>query len=197
MRSSPASGGFTLVELLTALLILSLLALLSYRSLGAALEARAHTSAETVKWQRMAAFYARFEQDVRMVSPQTMLTGSGGAAAWLGRNDATPGPRLEFNRFASMVGTDAPRRIGYGLNEEQEIELWLWPDLDIQSGRPPARHTLLGNVTTFELQYLTATLIWVNTWPSVPGDATLPRAVRLRILLVSGEEITRVFSLNS
>jgi len=30
-----------------------------------------------------------------------------------------------------------------------------------------------------------------------PGDATMPRGVRLRIVLASGEEVVRVFALNS
>lgn len=197
MRSSPLIDGFTLIELLTALLILSLLALLSYRSLGSTLEARSHISAETAKWQRVAVFSARFEQDVRMVSPQTMRGVKDNIPAWLGRSNTTPGPRLEFNRFASIDGVDTPRRIGYGLNEKQEIELWLWPGLEIEPDRPPARYPLLSNVTKFEFQYLTAALAWVNAWPLNPGDTTIPRAVRLRILLASGEEIIRVFSLNS
>lgn len=197
MRSSPLIAGFTLIELLATLLIMSLLALLSYRSLGAALETRAHTNAETAKWQRVAAFSARFEQDVRMVSPQALPGSSGNAPAWLGRSDATSGPRLEFNRFATTDGIDAPRRVGYGLNEKQEIELWLWPGLEIEPGQPPARYPLLGNVTQFEFHYLTAALAWVNAWPLTPGDTAIPRAVRLRILLGSGEIIVRVFSLNT
>lgn len=197
MRSSPLIDGFTLIELLTALLILSLLALLSYRSLGATLEARSHISAETSKWQRVAAFSARIEQDIRMASPQAMRSGSGIVPAWLGRSDTAPGPRLEFDRFASIDGVDTPRRVGYGLNEKQEIELWLWPRLELESEQLPARYPLLGDVTMFEFQYLTPALAWVNAWPMTPGDTAIPRAVRLRILLGSGEEIVRVFSLNS
>lgn len=197
MKSSPLIAGFTLIELLAALLILSLLALLSYRSLGATLDARAHTSAETAKWQRVAALYTRFEQDIRLVSPQTIRNNSANAPAWLGRNETKPGARLEFNRFAAIDGMDTPRRVGYGLNEQQEIELWLWPDLEIKADRPPVRYPLLNGVTIFEFHYLTAAMAWVNAWPVNPGDTTLPRAVRLRILLASGEEIIRVFSLNS
>lgn len=197
MRPSPLITGFTLIELLTALFILSLLSLLSYRSLGATLEARAHTSAETVKWQRVAALYTRFEQDARMVSPQAMRGVSGSEPAWLGRSDTKPGPRLEFNRFAAIDGIDTPRRVGYGLNEKQEIELWLWPELEIKSNHAPARYPLLSDVTIFEFHYLTADLVWVNAWPLPPGDAALPRAVRLHIQLGSGEKIVRVFSLNS
>lgn len=197
MRSTLSIDGFTLIELLTALLILSLLSLLSYRSLGATMEARSHIIAETTKWQRVAAFSVRFEQDVRLVVPKTMRSGSGNALPWPGRSDTTTGPLLEFNRFASIEGMDTPRRVGYGLNERQEIELWIWPGLEIAPNPQPYRYPLLSGVTIFEFQYLNPASIWVNAWPSAPGDTAMPRAVRLRILLASGEEIVRVFALNS
>jgi general secretion pathway protein J len=191
------SGGFTLIELLTALLILSLLALMSYRGLGAVLDAREHVSQETDKWRRVANFFMRLEQDVRLVAPRPARTSSGAAPAWIGRPDTTPGPRLEFSRFATAEGVDAPRRVAYGLNEDQEVELWLWPGPDVAADAPPVRHPVLSGVTTLEIQYLNADLAWVGAWPTPPRDAAIPRAVRLRIVLVSGEEIVRVFALNS
>ena len=63
-----AARGFTLVELLTALLVLSLLALMSYRGLGAVLDAREHVKLETDKWRHVAAFFARFERDVELAA---------------------------------------------------------------------------------------------------------------------------------
>jgi general secretion pathway protein J len=191
------SGGFTLIELLTALLILSLLALMSYRALSAVLDARAHVSLETANWRRVAAFCARFKQDVQMAAPRPVRTASGTAPAWLGRPDTTPGPRLEFSRFASAEGVDAPRRVAYGLNEKQEIELWLWPGLDAAPAAMPTRYPVLSGVAKVEFQYLNAELAWVDAWPASPRDAAIPRAVRLRFMLVSGEEIVRVFALNS
>lgn len=190
-------GGFTLIELLTALLILSLLSLMSYRALSAVLDARAHVSQETANWRRVAAFCARFKQDVQMAAPRPARTASGVAPAWLGRSDASPGPSLEFSRFASAEGVDAPRRVAYGLNEKQEIELWLWPGLDAAPAVPPARYPVLSGVASLEFQYLNDKLAWVGAWPASPRDAAIPRAVRLRFVLVSGEEIVRVFALNS
>lgn len=52
--SGTAARGFTLIEVLTALLVLSLLALMSYRGLSAVLDAREHVRAETEKWRRVA-----------------------------------------------------------------------------------------------------------------------------------------------
>jgi len=199
MKRKPAFAGhgFTLIELLTALLVLSLLALMSYRGLGAVLDARAHVSRETETWRRVAAFCARFEQDVKLAAPRPVRSASGSSPAWVGRPAAAAGPRLEFSRFAPAEGLDRPRRIGYGLNEKQEIELWLWPGIDVASAAAPARHPVLGGVANLELEFLNADLAWVNDWPAPPRDIALPRAVRLRVLLVSGQEIVRVFALNS
>jgi general secretion pathway protein J len=194
------SKGFTLIELLVALLILSSLALMSYRGLGAVLDARAHVSAETVKWRRLAAFMARFERDILLAVPRPARAGSGMKPVWRGLRDPMPGlmpaPLLEFSRAASAEGMDRPRRTGYGLNDRQEIELWLWPGLDLVADTQPARHTVLEHVTAFELKYLNSELAWVDAWPGPEREPAFPRAVRLRIVLASGEEIMRVFALN-
>ena len=189
--------GFTLIELLTALLVLSLLALMSYRGLGAVLDAREHVRQETEKWRSVAAFFARFERDVQLAAPRPVRAASGTAPAWRGQADATPEPRLEFSRFASAEGVDSARRLAYRLNEKQEIELWLWPGLDVAPGALPARYPVLGGVSIFELQYLNADLAWVDAWPASLRGPPIPQAVRLRIVLASSEEIVRVFALKS
>lgn len=189
--------GFTLIELLTALLILSLLGLMSYRGLGAVVDAREHVRMESEKWRRTDAFFVRFARDVRLAAPREVRTVSGFSAAWLGRNDAIENPLLEFSRFASTEGTDTARRLGYRLNSRQEVELWLWPGLDVAPDALPVRYPVLGGVKEFELLYLTSSLVWASNWPVAPGDPAMPRAVRVRILLGSGEELVRVFALKS
>jgi general secretion pathway protein J len=192
-----SARGFTLIELLSTLLILSLLALMSHRGLGAVLDAREHVTRESNKWQRISAFFARFEHDVHLAAPRPVRSTSGSAPAWLGRPDTASEPRLEFSRFASVEGMDTPQRLAYRLNDKLDIELWLWPGLDVAPDAQPARYPVLNGVTKFELQYLNADLAWVDTWPVSPLDAAIPRAVQLRIVLASGEDIVRVFALNS
>jgi len=192
-----AQRGFTLIELLSALLILSLLALMSYRGLGAVLDAREHVRQETDKWRRVSAFFARFERDVQLAAARPVRAESGAAPAWRGRPAATAETRLEFSRAASAEGVDAARRIAYRLNEKQEIELWLWPGLDLPPGALPARYPVLSGVAKLDLQYLNADLAWVDSWPAAPLDPPLPQAVRVRIVLNSNEEIVRLFALKS
>ena len=168
---------------------------MSYRGLGAVLDARAHVTAETDKWRRVTAFLARFERDVQLAAPRPVRIASGEAPAWLGRLEPSADPRLEFSRFGSIEGVDAARRIAYRLNEKQEIELWLWPSLDIAPTVVPARYTVLAGVTSFDLQYLDVNSAWGNVWPGSRLDPPVPQAVRLRIVLATKEELVRVFAL--
>ena len=169
-----------MIELLCALLILSLLALMSFRGLGAVLDARDHVRQETEKWRGVAAFFSRFQRDVQLSAPRPLLAAVG---------------RLEFSRMAAAEGIDAPRRVGYRLNESREIELLLWPTLEPTPGVEPTRYALLSSVQAFQLDYLGADLTWVGVWPRTERDPPLPQAVRLRVTLSSGEELMRVFNL--
>ena len=172
--------GFTLIELLSALLILSLLALMSFRGLGAVLDARDRVRQETEKWRSVAVFFARFQRDVQLSAPRPVRAAS---------------ERLEFTRFATAEGIDTPRQVAYQLNGNREIELWLWPAFDVAPDAQPARYAVLSEVAQLELQYLDPELAWVGAWPRSERDAPLPQAVRLRIVLVTGEELVRVFAL--
>lgn len=174
--------GFTLIELMSALLILSLLALMSFRGLGAVLDARDQLRQQTEKWKSVAAFFSRFQRDVQLSAPRPVRATSG---------------RLEFSRFATAEGIDTPRRVAYRLNENHEIEISLWPGLDVAPNAQPARYAVLSAVAQFELQYLEPGLAWVDAWPRSERDPPLPQAVRLRIVLASGEELVRVFALKS
>jgi general secretion pathway protein J len=192
--------GFTLIELLTALMILSLLALMSYRGLSTVLDTREHVTQETEKWRKVSRFLARFESDAALAAPRavrSVLSASGSAPAWRGQAGLTSAPQLEFSRFAAAEGITTPQRLAYRLNEKQEIELWLWPGLDMAGDVQPVRYPVLSGVSKFELNYLDATQVWVDAWPVAPGDAPIPGAVRLRIELASGETIVRVIALNS
>jgi general secretion pathway protein J len=101
--------------------------------------------------------------------------------------------------LSSLEEADAARRIAYRLNDRGEIELWLWPGLDIGPGTVAMRYPVLTEVVKMELHYLTANRTWVNAWPNAAPDSpvstisSLPQAVRLCIALASGEEIERIF----
>jgi general secretion pathway protein J len=189
--------GFTLIELLSALLVLSLLTLMAYRGLGVVMASRDHIQAESAQWRQTESFFTRFERDVKLAAPRPVRNDTGTAPAWLGRRDAAQAPLLEFTRFAGSDGVDTPRRVGYGVNGAHQIELWIWPALDVTADTAPARYVVLGGVTRLSLQYLGPALTWHNAWPTASTDPALPLAVRLQVEFDSGETVVRVFALRS
>jgi general secretion pathway protein J len=189
--------GFTLIELLSALLVLSLLTLMAYRGLGVIMASRDRIAAESAQWRQAEAFFMRFERDVALAAPRPVRDGAATAPAWLGRPAARQAPLVEFSRYAAAGGVDAPHRIGYGINATRQIELWIWPGLDLPADTPPTRYVVLSDVLRFNLQYLGPALTWNRTWPVVPSDPPLPLAVRLLVQFNSGETVVRVFALRS
>jgi len=189
--------GFTLIELLSALLVLSLLTLMAYRGLGVVMASRDHIQAESTRWRQAGAFFTRFERDVQLAAPRPVRNDAGTLPAWLGRGNAVRAPLLEFTRFAGSDGVDTPRRVGYGVNGAHQIELWIWPALDVAADAAPARYVVLGGVARLRLQYLGPALTWNNAWPTASTDPALPLAVRLQVEFDSGETVVRVFALRS
>ena len=193
-KGTSTRNGFTLIELLTALFVLSLLALMSYRGLAGVLDTREHLGRETAKWRALAAFFERFEHDVQLAMPRPVRSPGAAGAAFVARDDVSQGPHLEFSGAGAG---DSPRRVGYAHNARGEIELWLWPGLDGAGVAPAVRHSVLQGVARLEIDCLDEGLRWRRSWPLADDALALPRAIRLRVVLASGEEIVRVYALRS
>lgn len=186
--------GFTLVEVLVTLWLLAALALLSFRGLDTIMTTRDHVVAETAKWEQLEEFFARFRQDVQLAAPNAAHLGPLLLPPWQGSTAADAVvPLLQFSRFAGIEGQDRLRRLAYTRNAQGELELWLWPALD--TAQTPERHLVLGGVESIAIDYLGDELVWLDSWPRQALDAAIPRAVRLRLVLSSGETIVRIFAL--
>ena len=190
--------GFTLIEVMTALLVLSLLALMSYRGLGAVLDAREHVKQETDKWRRVAAFFRTLRARCRTCGAAPGAHSRGGTApAWHGHAGRRT-RRRAWNSAALPRPRAWTRRAGsaYRLNEKNEIELWLWPGLDVAPDRLPERYPVLSGVKVrTAVSRCRSGLGGQCVARVLPGDAAIPQAVRLRMVLASNEEIVRIFVL--
>lgn len=192
--------GFTLIELLVALVILALLAIAGYRGLDAVLQTRERVAQETRKWQHLALFFSRLEQDVaqavrRPVRDQGGLT----QPEWIGRAVvvAEDEAQLTFTRAGIPDQSEtllAPQRIGYRLQQDT-ITLLRWPFPDQAPRAQPIRYSLLEGVRDFRLRHLDGNGNWLAQWPPAGQTGTLPTALEVELTLVNGEKITRIFAL--
>jgi general secretion pathway protein J len=195
MMPRPASRGFTLLEVLIAIAIVAVIALLGYRALASLSDAETRLAAEAARWRTLDLFFSRLEGDMRQAVPRSARSGSTREPPWLGfvsNATASGDSALAFSRagpeFTFEPGS-AGQRLGYRL-QNGSVEVLYWATYDRPADAQAASYALIGDVAHFRLSYLTRNNAWIDTWP-VAGDTDLPRAVRVQLTLSSGEAFER------
>ena len=190
--NAPPDKGFTLIEILVALVILGLVAVLGYRAVSSLTESEVRLSAESMRWRNLDALFARLESDMRQAQPREVRTDRATEPAWNANRDDAGNAELRVARAGpefSLEPGSAGQRIGYRLRDGA-VEVLYWPHLDQPAGVVPAVYALAGGVARFEITYLDARGGWHDRWPLL-GESALPRAARILLTLEDGIAIER------
>jgi general secretion pathway protein J len=200
ISGSATCRGFTLLEVLIAIAIVAVIAVLGYRALASLSDAETRLAAEATRWRTLDLFFARLEGDMREAMPRSARSGAVREAPWLGaviRSGGNDGDSaVAFSRAGPEFNIEpgsAGQRLGYRLREGT-VEVLYWPSFDRPQDAPATSYALLTDVTRFRLIYLARNNAWVESWP-IAGDADLPRAVRVQLTLSSGETLERWLAL--
>ncbi len=187
--------GFTLIEVLLALAIFGMIAVLAYRATSALSDGEARLSAEAQRWRTLEALFTRFESDIRQAVPRGVRVGGGSEPAWMATASGNRSA-LVFTRAGSEFSVEpaaAGQRMGYRLRDGT-IELAYWPQLDHAASAQPVVYPLVADVAAFEIEYLTRDGGWRRNWPLL-GEDDVPRGVRLTLTLADGARVDRWFAL--
>jgi general secretion pathway protein J len=195
----PAARGFTLIEVLIALLLFALLAGFGYRGLGVVLDAGEQLAGETRKWRDLALAFEHLRQSLSQAVDRPIRDRDDSSApAFVGaattRNSNEP--MLAFTRmgYAGHAGAAADQqRVGYRLREDR-LEQLGWPVLDQAPLTEPQAIELLPGVQDLSFSYLHEGR-WFSSWPIPTNDAAHPAAVMVKLQLAGGERYQRVFAL--
>jgi general secretion pathway protein J len=193
-RRRPA--GFTLIEILIALAILGLIAVLGYRAVSSLTESEARLSVESERWRGLDALFARLESDMRLAQPRDVRSGAATEPAWLAQKDDAGNALLRVARAGpefSLEPGSAGQRIGYRLRNGA-VEVLYWPHLDQAASATPAAYALAGGISRFEIAYLDNRGGWHDRWPLL-GESPLPRAARIQLTLEDGTAVERWITL--
>lgn len=194
-----AERGFTLLELLVALAIFALLAVMAYGGLNAVLNTRSQTDRQAGRLAQLQLAIHLMEQDLAYAVDRGIRDEFGTAQpAMVGGSAA--GLSLELTRAGWTNPLQQQRstlqRVGYRV-ADQALYRVSWPALDRPQGLQPDEARILDQVSGLAVRFLDAQGEWHEQWP-LPSDATqevpaLPVAVELSISLSDWGDITRLF----
>ncbi|WP_158649359.1 type II secretion system minor pseudopilin GspJ [Aquella oligotrophica] len=194
--------GFTLIELMVAIVIFAIISTVSYRMITSLVRTKEIAGEAQEKWGNLSLAISNFGMSWNRVIPLVVRDQNGGLlpavygkAKLNGMYDSQLEMTLSGFSGDRIYGTVPPKRIGYRYYGKT-LYLVTWPVLNRVVTTQPDIDVLIDNVTKFEITFLYPDNQWRNTWPPQGGDITsLPRAVKVVMVLASGETVERSWAL--
>ncbi len=204
--------GFTLIEIIIAIIIYSIIATISYRIVTSLIITKQVTDEEQNKWSNLSLLMSHLSNDWNKSVPLSVRDQYGNLVPPLIGKDKLVGmydAQLEFtvngylpnNLFYNSV--IPPKRIGYRFYNNS-IYLITWPVLHrVQQTRPEIT-LMMDGIKEFTIEYMYPDKTWKKVWPpanstdnnGMPNSNTvMPRAFRLQVTLKTGEVINRQWAL--
>jgi len=181
---SPA--GFTLLELLVALAIFSLLAVMSYSGLKVVLDQQAATEIQADALAELQKVYLLVQRDIEQVVPRPVRDEYGDEQPALAGGDVLELTRGGWSNPAGRLRSSL-QRVGYTY-EDRHLVRYSWSVLDRAQDSEPQRQELVGDIDEMTIRYLPGNNEWDERWPNPlsSGDATaaaivLPKAVEITL----------------
>jgi general secretion pathway protein J len=197
--------GFTLLELLVALVIFAVFSALAYSGLGRLLDGRARLNDEQKTWQQLSQVFLRISDDVAHARPRAVRDEAGIALlpAFVGRpydSRALAEPSLEFTRGGELkYGVTAEsdlRRVAYRLKDGSLYRI-TWPVLDRAPVTKSLEAPLIANVETFDVRFADTSRNTVTTWPAGGANPNAPPpAVEVTLAVKGVGSFKRLFLVN-
>jgi len=191
---------FTLIEVLVALAIFGVLAVLSYGALGQTLNSAELLNDRMDRLQAVQRTMRVLSEDFFQLAPRPVrkeLDEFFGAAL---QTDFQSGYILELTRGGWRNPVSVPRstlqRAAYQLDEDELIR-YHWNVLDRTLANEPIAVVLLDDVESIGFRFLQDNGDWTEQWPplTMPGPLGMrhrPRAVEIILQLADQGELTRL-----
>lgn len=190
----PRPSGFTLLEVLIALFIFSILSVLLASALRTVINAQEGSEKNAERLRQVQMAMLMLSRDVEQtVNRRIVNSGGREEMAFIGSSNSFTFTRAGFANPTGMVLRSTLQRSRYYWGEES---LWRmnWEALDQAPETQSSNRRLLSNVTQVHFQYLDKDKRFHDNWP-LEGDSeqVLPRAVKIEMTILSWGKLSQLY----
>jgi general secretion pathway protein J len=183
--------GFTLIELMIAILIAAIIAAIGYGTMTQAIKSRDLVKEQQTRLLNLQNAIRIMEQDFVQAAPRPVRQAVGdepAQQAMIGQPGSQPVVAFTRNGWSNPAGLQRPglQRVAYFL-ENGTLRREYWNVLDPTLASQTVKRDLMQHVKSFTLRYLDVNRTWQPQWPpttSCAGCATQEQALRMRPLAV-------------
>lgn len=192
------SHGFTLIELMVAIFIFAIIAIISYRTLSSLVSTQQIVTSTQDKWSGIGNAVSWLTSSWNRSIPLVVRDENGSLLpAVLGKDKLSGNFDAQLELTLSgyirdpIYGSTPPKRLGFRYINGQ-LFLVTWPVLNRVVTTQPQLDLLMDNVASFQQSFLYPDKQWRDEWPpsNVPIDK-MPMGLKVTILMKSGETIIR------
>lgn len=196
-KNNNFSSGFTLLELLVALSIFSILSVMAYGGLQTVITTKQSSQQAAERIAEIQLVMMRVSNDLRQAVTRKVRDEHGDFLQAMQSSDQTMAwTRLGYRNPAQLKRSNV-QRVAYKLEQQKLIRV-TWPVLDLAQDTEAMESEVLSKLESIEWRFLNNEKEWLSSWPEDGEKAELfplPKAVELTIELQDWGKIRRLILL--
>lgn len=189
--------GFTLIEIIVALFIFAILAVIATTSLYNVLNARERVEANSQQFAEMQVAVVLMGRDISQSIDRPIINNfNEKQPAMLGKGTSVELTRSGFSNPFSLAKRSHLLRVAYAVKQGELIRE-TWRVLDQAPTTKPDTRVLMKGISSISFRYLAHNNQFYNSWP--PGNETneneLPKAIQVTMTVKNWGQITRLWTI--
>ena len=195
-------NGFTLVELLIAILIFGILSMLAYGGLDSVMQSRDRTESELNRLRQVQITFSQLQRDIEQLTARDGHDALGGKLLRLSAGQTSDtGLLLQYTRTGWTNPAQQTRsylqRVAWRLDDDKLYRM-SWPYVDRAFDDQATSTMLIDHIREVKLRFLDSKNEWQNLWPLpdalADGKVLLqPVAIEVTVVMEDWGEIVRLF----
>lgn len=187
--------GFTLLEILIALFVFSIVSIILGTGLHTILSNQTSTDKNAARFAELQMALTILSRDFEQVIDRPITLANGALEdAFVGSNNTATFSHAGFTNPLGQQQRSTLQRTRYRLEKDTLLrESWL--ELDQAKQTPPTQRKLLTGATQLAFEFLDKSGNFQNRWPpaELGNNVELPRAVRIRITLSDLGKVSQTY----